>query len=120
MSNISSPQTLGKTAGRRVNNLPIYIIVGVLGVFVLVMALVAMDRSQRQHASKADSEKVGNPNTTRFAQAILPDTTKALSRAAGQPGPPEIPKEQAQASSEQELKVPIVKPDDPSITTGST
>jgi type IV secretion system protein VirB10 len=112
MSNISSPQTLGKTAGRRVNNLPIYIIVGVLGVFVLVMALVAMDRSQRQHASKADSEKVGNPNTTRFAQAILADHNEGVVPAAGPPGPPEIPKEQA--SSEQELKVPIAKPDDPS------
>ena len=112
MSNISSPQTQGKTAGRRVNNLPIYIIVGVLGVFVLVMALVAMDRSQRQHASIADSEKVGNPNTTQFAQAILADHNEGVVPAAGPPGPPEIPKEQA--SSEQELKVPIVKPDDPS------
>ena len=78
MSTISSPQTQGKTAGRRVNNLPIYIIVGVLGVFVLVMALVAMDRSQRQHASIADSEKVGNPNTTKFAKAILADHNEGV------------------------------------------
>ena len=117
MSNMSvntSPQTQGKTAGRRVNNLPVYILVGVLGVFVLVMALVAMDRSQHQHAAIAAAEKAGNTDTAMFAKAILPDHNEGIiPAAAGQPGPPDIPNEQAQTTGEQELKVPIVKPDDP-------
>ena len=117
MSNMSantSPQAQGKTAGRRVNNLPVYILVGVLGLFVLVMALVAMDRSQHQHANKVNAEKAGNTDTAMFVKAILPDKNEGIiPAAAGQPGPPEIPKEQAQATGEQELKVPIVKPNDP-------
>ncbi len=115
MSNMSvntSPQAQGKTAGRRVNNLPVYILVGVLGVFVLVMALVAMDRSQRQRAIPK-AEKAGNTNTTMFAKAILADHNEGVIPAAGQPGPPEIPKEQAEDPGAQELKVPVVKPDDP-------
>ena len=117
MSNMSantSPQAQGKTAGRRVNNLPVYILVGVLGLFVLVMALVAMDRSQHQHANKVNAEKAGNTGTAMFVKAILPDRNDGIiPDAAGEPGPPEIPKEQAQATGEQELKVPIVKPNDP-------
>ena len=117
MSNMSvntSPQTQGKTAGRRVNNLPVYILVGVLGVFVLIMALVAMDRSQHQHAAVAAAEKAANTDTAMFAKAILPDHNEGIiPAAAGQPGPPDIPNEQAQTSGEQELKVPVVKPDDP-------
>ncbi|MGO9532107.1 MAG: TrbI/VirB10 family protein [Syntrophobacteraceae bacterium] len=113
MSANTSPQAQGKTAGRRVNNLPVYILVGVLGLFVLVMALVAMDRSQHQHANKVNAEKAGNTDTAMFVKAILPDRNDGIiPDAAGQPGPPEIPKEQAQASGEQELKVPIVKPND--------
>src|SRR5208283_4076959 len=114
MSANASPQAQGKTAGRRVNNLPVYILVGVLGLFVLIMALVALDRSQHQHANKANAENAGNTDTAMFVKAILPDHNGGIIPAAsGQPGPPEIPKEQAPASGEQELKVPIVKPNDP-------
>jgi type IV secretion system protein VirB10 len=114
MSVNSSPQIQGKTAGRRVNNLPVYILVGVLGVFVLIMALVAMDRSQHQHAAVAAAEKAANTDTAMFAKAILPDhSVGIIPAAAAEPGPPDISNEQAQASGEQELKVPVVKPYDP-------
>ncbi len=115
MSNMSakaSPQAQGKTAGRRVNNLPVYILVGVLGLFVLVMALVAMDRSQAQHAGKK-AEQAGNTSTEMFAKEILADHNEGVIPPAAPPGPPELPKEQAKATGEKELKVPIVEPKDP-------
>ena len=45
----ASPGEVSKKAGvRRVNNMPMYILGGVLLSFVLVMALVAADRAAKQ------------------------------------------------------------------------
>ena len=47
----ASPGAVSKKSGvRRVNNLPMYLLAGVLGLFLLVMALVAADRSAKQNA----------------------------------------------------------------------
>ena len=47
----ASPGEVSKKAGvRRVNNMPMYILGGVLLSFVLVMALVAADRAAKQNA----------------------------------------------------------------------
>jgi type IV secretion system protein TrbI len=105
MSNMSantSPQ--GQSSGRRVNNLPVYIGVGALALFLVIIALVAMDRAGHQHKNKVEAEK---PAETNFASAVLADHDESFIPPAQQPGPPEIPK-----SEDKELAVPVVMPKD--------
>jgi hypothetical protein len=46
----ASPGEVSKKSGvRRVNNMPMYLLGGVLGLFLLVMALVAADRAAKQN-----------------------------------------------------------------------
>ena len=60
----------GKAGVRRVNNLPIYIGLSLMGVFVLVMALVARDRAEMQsHPAEVKEEAAGS--TTAFAKEII-------------------------------------------------
>ncbi|MCL6485801.1 MAG: conjugal transfer protein TrbI, partial [Janthinobacterium lividum] len=50
MSPDASPDSVRKKSGvRRVNNLPVYLVGGAMGIFLLVMALVAWDRSAQQN-----------------------------------------------------------------------
>lgn len=70
MSPDASPGELWKKSGvRRVNNLPIYIVGGLMGMFLLVMVVVAADRAAQQNRpANAKDEKTGN--TSMFANAI--------------------------------------------------
>lgn len=70
MSPEASPGEVSPNAGvRRVNNLPVYIIGGLMTVFLIVMVLVAADRADQQHRqSDAKDEKTGN--TSMFANEI--------------------------------------------------
>ncbi|WP_367903548.1 TrbI/VirB10 family protein (plasmid) [Xanthomonas oryzae pv. oryzicola] len=74
----ASPGEMSKKAGvRRVNNMPMYILGGVLLAFVLVMALVAADRAAKQNAPADDpKEKAGS--TSMFAKEIAGDKTGGL------------------------------------------
>ncbi|MDF7677055.1 TrbI/VirB10 family protein [Neisseriaceae bacterium ESL0693] len=69
----ASPGTVSKKSGvRRVNNLPMYLLGVVLGLFLLIIAMVAMDRSAKQNAPITKSpEKAGN--TSMFAKEITGD-----------------------------------------------
>lgn len=50
-----SPGAMSKTLGvRRVNNMPVYILASVLGAFLLVMALVAVNRAATQRERGLD------------------------------------------------------------------
>jgi hypothetical protein len=44
----TSPDTVSSSGVRRVNNLPIYIVVGIMLVFLLIMMVVAMNRADPQ------------------------------------------------------------------------
>lgn len=81
-----------KTSGvRRVNNLPVYILAGVLGAFLLVMALVAVDRAVKQNTpGQGSKEKAGS--TSLFAKEIVKDQTCGL--ISPPKGPPDKPKDQ--------------------------
>jgi len=70
MSPEASPGEVSPNAGvRRVNNLPVYIIGGLMTIFLIVMVLVAADRADQQHRqSDAKDEKTGN--TSMFANEI--------------------------------------------------
>ena len=70
MSPDASPGEVSKKSGiRRVNNLPMYIIGGLMAVFLLVMVLVAADRAAQQNRP-ADAKNEKSTNTSMFANAI--------------------------------------------------
>ena len=70
MSPDASPgETTPNTGVRRVNNLPMYIVGGLLTVFLIVMVLVAADRAEKQNRqASAKEEKLGS--TSLFANEI--------------------------------------------------
>ncbi|MGL4447821.1 MAG: TrbI/VirB10 family protein [Aeromonas sp.] len=71
MTPAASPNSVSKSSGvRRVNNLPMYLFATVAALFLLVMALVAMDRaSQQTRTSSAAPSKAGNSRL--FAEQIV-------------------------------------------------
>lgn len=80
-----------KSGVRRVNNMPMYLIGGVLGVFLLVMALVAADRAAKQNApAEATAEKAGN--TSMFADEIAGKQADGIIKAK----PPAIPEDKVE------------------------
>ncbi|MET3435010.1 type IV secretion system protein VirB10 [Herbaspirillum seropedicae] len=83
MSPDASPGETSKKAGvRRVNNMPMYIIGGVVLSFMLIMGLVAADRAAKQNAPAAtQQEKAGN--ATIFAKTLAGDKTGGLIQSAG-------------------------------------
>lgn len=71
MSPAASPKKKSVRSGvRRVNNLPVYIVVGGLAIFLLIMVLVASDRAaqQRRPGQRVESGKGGS--TSMFAKEI--------------------------------------------------
>lgn len=101
----ASPDRLPKTSGvRRVNNLPMYLLGTVLGLFLLIMALVASDRSARQQASaEAPREQAGS--TLTYAREIAGQQTSGIVEPAR---PPEVP---ALAGTSSPVPILIAKPD---------
>jgi hypothetical protein len=74
MSPDASPGTLSRRSGvRRVNNLPMYLIGGVMTVFLGIMVLVAADRAAQQNKPNAGPKEKGG-NTSLFASEIAGDT----------------------------------------------
>lgn len=73
MSPDASPGEVSKKAGvRRVNNMPVYIVGGLMGTFLLIMVMVAADRSSQQNRpTEVKEEKAGN--TAMFAKEIAGD-----------------------------------------------
>lgn len=87
----ASPGAVSKKSGvRRVNNLPMYLLAGVLGLFLLVMALVAADRSAKQNApATGPQERAGN--TSMFAKEIAGDQDGGMVAPAQALTPPDMP-----------------------------
>ncbi len=85
-----SPSGLGKRSGvRRVNNLPLYFIGGVLVVFLLLIALVAVDRAHKAQASGQNlPEKQGD--STQLANSIIGNQTNGMIVAAETVTPPNL------------------------------
>jgi hypothetical protein len=66
----ASPGTLSRRSGvRRVNNLPMYLIGGVMTVFLGIMVLVAADRAAQQNKPNGGPKEKGG-NTRLFASEI--------------------------------------------------
>jgi type IV secretion system protein VirB10 len=108
MSPDASPSVLGKQSGvRRVNNIPLYLIGAVFTVFLVIMVLVAVDRS-KQRRQKIGGEKQG-VNTSMYAKEIVRDYSEGLipAKKSTPPAIPERPK------TTEELTVPIAMPKNP-------
>lgn len=74
---------------RRVNNMPMYIVGGLVAIFLLIMALVAMDRASDDRGA-ADTEKSAG-STAMFAHAITGNRTEGFIEAFTPPAMPELP-----------------------------
>ena len=99
----ASPGAVGKKAGvRRVNNMPMYIIGGVLGTFLLMMMLVAIDRASQQGISEEEE----NPVAANMAMALGMVGDREGLIPAAKPVIPEMPKGQPQ-------EIVVAKPVDP-------
>ena len=99
----SSPHELGKHSGvRRVNNLPLYLVGGAVGTFLLMMVLVGMDRANKSQAtSQATPQK--HADTTQLAESITGNRTGGMVPATViTPPTPTIPA----------ITIPIAMPDD--------
>ncbi|VTU46200.1 Type IV secretion system protein virB10 (plasmid) [Variovorax sp. SRS16] len=108
MSPDASPGQVSKAAGtRRVNSIPVYIACGVVGMFLLVMALVAMDRAQQQDQPVESNEKAGS--SSMFAKEIAGDRTDGVVPASALDVPP-MPANAAEAPPAQLGQAPVVPP----------
>ena len=90
MSPDASPQRVPPSSGvRRVNDLPAYIVVILMGLFLVVMGLVAMDRSARQKtAATVGDEKA--TSATQYAEALVGAKKDGIIQP-DKPTPPDIP-----------------------------
>ena len=82
MSPAGSPGEQSSPSGvRRVNNMPIYIVVGGMAVFLLIMVLVASDRADKQNQPGQYVESGKTGNTSMFAKEIAGDQTDGIVQA---------------------------------------
>ncbi|MES2264565.1 MAG: TrbI/VirB10 family protein [Pseudomonadota bacterium] len=82
MSPDESPNMASKKSGvRRVNNLPVYIIGGLMGVFLLIMALVAADRAERQSRPQSGRD-AKTTSTSMFANELAGQARDGIIPAA--------------------------------------
>lgn len=106
----ASPGELGKKSGvRRVNNMPMYLLFGVVALFLIVMALVAADRAAKQNApGKAEQERAGSASI--FANEIAGFHEGIIAPAE----PLEVPELPSEANPEPATDaVLIARPDNP-------
>ena len=93
MSPNTSPVKVPKRSGvRRVNNMPLFLAIGALGIFLVVMVAVASDRaSKQQHETTKTAEKGGD--SSRSAKDIIGDHRDGMVKAKplALPPLPDIP-----------------------------
>ena len=76
---------------RRVNNMPVYIVGTLIGIFLLIMILVAMDRAKNQNRP-TQQPQVKAGNTTAFAKELTGDRKDGIiqPQAGGTPARPDL------------------------------
>jgi type IV secretory pathway VirB10-like protein len=81
MSPDASPVKVNTQSGvRRVNNMPLYLVLSALGVFLVVMVLVAIDRSEKNQKTVKVAEK-GGGDSSRSAKDIIGDRRDGVVKA---------------------------------------
>ena len=93
---------------RRVNNMPVYIVGTLIGVFLLIMILVAIDRAKNQNRP-AEQQQVKAGNTTTFAKELAGDRKDGIIQAqtGGAPAAPDLA---ATAATGQPGSIAIARP----------
>jgi type IV secretion system protein VirB10 len=86
----ASPAVMSKKSGvRRVNNVPMYLLGGVMVAFLVIMMLVAADRAAKQNKPVGGTtEKAGS--TSMFAKEIAGEQTGGMIQPASRLIPPEL------------------------------
>lgn len=70
----ASPVQVKTSSGvRRVNNVPLFLVIGALAVFLIVMVMVASDRAARQQEAPAKAAEKGGGDASRSARDIIGD-----------------------------------------------
>ena len=88
MSPAASPAGPRKSGVRRVNNVPMYLIGGVVVAFIIIMILVAADRAARQNrAGEAQEAEAGS--SVQFAEALTANRDDGLITPDAPVAPPE-------------------------------
>ncbi|MCL6485973.1 MAG: conjugal transfer protein TrbI, partial [Janthinobacterium lividum] len=93
MSPDASPgeQSSKRSGVRRVNNMPLYLIGGGLGVFLLIMVLVASDRAAKQNAPEQAAAQKKAGDTNNFAKEIAGNQKDGIVQAkAAPPAAPDL------------------------------
>lgn len=89
MSPAASPGRKSARPGvRRVNNLPLYIVIGGLSIFLLIMVLVASDRAAQQRGPGQQSEGGKGGSTRMLAKEIAGDQQDGIIQAKSAPERP--------------------------------
>lgn len=106
MSPEASPGEMNKKAGvRRVNNMPMMLLGGLLVSFVIIMMLVAADRAEQQNAPVAKPKEVAG-TTSMFANELIEGQKDGIIA----PAQPLVPPEDAAPAADPIL---IAKPENP-------
>ena len=110
MSPNTSPVRVPKMSGvRRVNNMPLFLALGALGIFLVVMVAVASDRaSKQQHETTKTAEKGGD--SSRSAKDIIGDRRDGVVKAKPLTPPP-LPDAPAVDVEPPNLEAPPVPPE---------
>ena len=89
MSPHASPVKVPKRSGvRRVNNMPLFLAIAALGIFLVVMVAVASDRASRQqHETAKTADKGGD--SSRSAKDIIGDRQDGVVKAKPLAVPPD-------------------------------
>ena len=74
MSPDASPVRVKTSSGvRRVNNVPLFLMIGALAVFLIVMVMVASDRAAKQREAPVKAAEKGGGDSSRSARDIIGD-----------------------------------------------
>lgn len=87
----ASPVQVKTSSGvRRVNNMPLFLVIGALAVFLIVMVMVASDRAARQRETPVKAAEKGGGDSSRSARDIIGDRRDGVVTARA-PTPVVIP-----------------------------
>jgi type IV secretion system protein VirB10 len=107
----ASPGQQSKSGVRRVNNVPLYILGGAMGLFLVIMVSVAANRSQQQHQSTTAKEPEKAGNATMFAKAIAGDQKDGIIQAAAAPSMPGL----SDSAEIRQTSLAIARPANPDL-----
>lgn len=93
MSPDTSPTRIKSSTGvRRVNNVPLFLVIGALAVFLIVMVMVASDRAAKQRETPVKAAEKGGGDSSRSARDIIGDRRDGVVTARP-PAPLVIPED---------------------------